>query len=132
MLHHALVTPHDYIGLFYSARTPDEFAYDDEWHRLARDGRIDLRQTITRSIGEAWSGPRGRIDRAQLESLLQESATLCFVCGPPTFVAETARLLAEARYPTLEDQDRGMDLTAESGSPPRRHEAGIRSATTCP
>jgi glycine betaine catabolism B len=95
MLHHALDAPHEYIGLFYSARTPEEFAYDEEWHRLARGGRIELRQTVTRSVGEVWSGPRGRIDRAQLESLLQDCATLSFICGPPTFVADTARLLAE-------------------------------------
>jgi NAD(P)H-flavin reductase len=99
MLHHALAAPHQYIGLFYSARTPDEFAYDEEWHTLARAGRIALRQTVTRSVGDAWRGPRGRVDRAQLESLLQHSATLCFICGPPMFVAETARLLAEVGIP---------------------------------
>jgi ferredoxin-NADP reductase len=99
MLHRALGTPHESIGLFYSARSPDEFAYDDEWRRLARDGRIELRQTVTRSVGELWSGPRGRIDRAQLASMVQDSATLCFVCGPPAFVADTAGLLTDVGIP---------------------------------
>ena len=40
----------DSIGVFYSARTPDDFAYENERLRaLADRGRIDLRQTITRS-----------------------------------------------------------------------------------
>jgi ferredoxin-NADP reductase len=99
MLHYALGIPHQRIGLFYSARTPDEFAFEPEWRGLAHEGRIELRQTVTRTAGEAWSGARGRIDRAQLESLLHDRATLSFICGPPAFVAEMSGLLRELGMP---------------------------------
>lgn len=95
MLHHALAIAHEDIGLLYSARTPDEFAYEDELRALARDGRIELRQTVTRTVDDAWGGPRGRIGRAELQSLVHNPATLCFICGPPALVAEMSALLAE-------------------------------------
>ena len=95
MLHHALAIPHNKIGLLYSARTPDEFAYENELRALARDGRIELRQTVTRTVSDLWSGPRGRIGRAELQPLVHNPATLCFICGPPALVAEMSALLAE-------------------------------------
>ena len=95
MLHHALAIPHNKIGLLYSARTPDEFAYENELRALARDGRIELRQTVTRTVSDMWSGPRGRIGRAELLPLVHNPATLCFICGPPALVAEMSALLAE-------------------------------------
>jgi Na+-transporting NADH:ubiquinone oxidoreductase subunit F len=95
MLHHALAIPHNKIGLLYSARTPDEFAYENELRALARDGRIELRQTVTRTVDDEWSGQRGRIGRAELQPLVHNPATLCFICGPPALVAEMSALLAE-------------------------------------
>lgn len=95
MLHHALVIPHEQVGLFYSARTPDEFAYEAELRTLAREGRIELRQTVTRTVDNAWSGARGRIGRAELQALVHDSATRCFVCGPPALVAEMSAHLGE-------------------------------------
>jgi ferredoxin-NADP reductase len=86
-------------GLLYSARTPDEFAYEDEFRALARTGRIDLRQTITRAGEFDWSGARGRIDRTALSALVHSPATLCFVCGPPPLVAEMTKLLEELSVP---------------------------------
>ncbi len=96
MLRHALAMPHREIGLVYSARTPDDFAYEGEWRALAREGRIELRQTITRTGGDAsWSGGRGRIGRAELQPLVHDPATLCFICGPAAMVDETTKLLQE-------------------------------------
>jgi ferredoxin-NADP reductase len=95
MLHHALALPKVEIGLLYSARTPDEFAYERELRALAQEGRIELRQTVTRTVGDAWSGQRGRIGRAELQPLVHNPATLCFICGPPALVAEMSGLLAE-------------------------------------
>src|SRR5512134_1097048 len=63
MLRHALHVPHRQIGLFYSARTPGEFAYESELRSLARDGHIELRQTVTRESADDWAGTRGRIGR---------------------------------------------------------------------
>jgi ferredoxin-NADP reductase len=95
MLHHALGIPHEQIGLFYSARTPDEFAYEAELRELARSGRIELRQTVTRSATDGWAGARGRLGRTELQSLVHDPATLCFVCGPPALVAEMSAHLME-------------------------------------
>jgi ferredoxin-NADP reductase len=95
MLHHALAIPHQQIGLFYSARTPDEFAYETEFRTLASQGRIELRQTVTRPVEGVWSGARGRFGRAELHPLVPDPDTLCFVCGPPAFVAEMSLALSE-------------------------------------
>jgi ferredoxin-NADP reductase len=95
MLRHALTLPHRNIGLFYSVRTPDEFAYEEELRRLARDGKIELRQTVTRANDANWTGPRGRLKRDALEELVHDPATLCFVCGPPSLVDEMPKLLGE-------------------------------------
>jgi aromatic O-demethylase, reductase subunit len=79
MLRHALGIPHDRIALFYSARTPGEFAFEAEFRALADAGTIDFRQTVTR---EGGSG-----------DLVGGGATLCFVCGPQSMVLEAPRLL---------------------------------------
>ena len=96
MLRHALAQPHRDISVVYSARTPDEFAYQDELRSLARDGRIALRQTVTRAAGlDGWSGGRGRIGREDLEPLAMDPATLFFICGPRQLVHQTMRLLEQ-------------------------------------
>ena len=99
MLRHALTIPHRDVGLFYSARTPDEFAYESEFRALATAKAIALRQTVTRANDTGWSGPRGRLDRSALSELVHDPATLCFVCGPPALVAEMPAVLAELGVP---------------------------------
>jgi ferredoxin-NADP reductase len=100
MLRHALHGPHEQIGLFYSARTPGEFAYERELQLLAREGRIELRQTVTRDLASgSWTGARGRIGLGDLAPLIHDPATMCFVCGPPALVEEMPRLLAELGIP---------------------------------
>jgi NAD(P)H-flavin reductase len=99
MLRHALALPHRNIGLFYSARTPDEFAYERELRTLAGAGEIELRQTVTRASDADWTGPRGRINRNALEELVHDPATLCFVCGPPTLVDEMPKILTDLGIP---------------------------------
>lgn len=89
MLHHALRIPHQEIGFLYSARTPDEFAYQEELKTLAAAGRIALRQTITReAAADSWQGRRGRICRDDLAPLVHATETLCFICGPPPLVQD--------------------------------------------
>lgn len=95
MLRHALAIPHREVGLLYSARTPDEFAFQDELRALAREGRIGLRQTVTRGGEHQWEGGRGRIGRAELQPLVHDPETLCFICGPASLVDDTKRLLEE-------------------------------------
>jgi NAD(P)H-flavin reductase len=99
MMRRALHLPHRNIGLFYSVRTPDEFAFEDELRALARSGEIELRQTVTRAVDADWTGPRGRLNRAALEELVHDPATLCFICGPPALVDEIPKVLAEMGIP---------------------------------
>ncbi len=99
MMQRALHLPHRNIGLFYSVRTPDEFAYESELRELARDGEIELRQTVTRALDADWTGPRGRLNRAALEELVHDPATLCFICGPPALVDEIPRILEQIGIP---------------------------------
>jgi ferredoxin-NADP reductase len=94
MLRHATGVRHEAIGLMYSARLPEEFAYAEEFRRMAGEGTIELRMTITRDVGPGgWTGTRGRITRAELEPLVHDRQTLCFVCGPPALVDEMPKLL---------------------------------------
>jgi ferredoxin-NADP reductase len=95
MLRHALTIRGHRIGLFYSARTPQDFAYETEFRTLAETGRIELRQTVTRAVDGDWSGARGRIGRAELQGIVHDPETLCFICGPPTLVGEMSAQLAD-------------------------------------
>jgi ferredoxin-NADP reductase len=100
MLRHALRMPHEAIGLLYSARGPGEFAYESELRELARNGRIELRQTVTRETDrEGWSGMRGRIGTGDLAPLVHDTETLCFVCGPPALVDDIPKLLTTLGVP---------------------------------
>jgi len=99
MMQRALHLPHRNIGLFYSVRTPDEFAYELELRGLADAGEIELRQTVTRATDMDWTGPRGRLNREALEELIHDPATLCFVCGPPALVDEIPRILSKMGIP---------------------------------
>jgi NAD(P)H-flavin reductase len=99
MMQRALHLPHRNIGLFYSVRTPDEFAFEGELRKLATAGDIELRQTVTRATDTDWAGPRGRLNRDALAELVHDPATLCFVCGPPALVEEIPRILTELGIP---------------------------------
>jgi NAD(P)H-flavin reductase len=99
MMQRALHLPHRNIGLFYSVRTPDEFAYEQELQGLAHAGEIELRQRVTRAPDIDWTGPRGRLNREALEELVHDPATLCFVCGPPALVDEMPKILVDLGIP---------------------------------
>jgi ferredoxin-NADP reductase len=81
------------ISLLYSARTPHDFAYLGELRGMARRGEITLSLTATRECTERWRGDRGRIAAAQLARLVDDPATLCFVCGPAAMVADVPPML---------------------------------------
>jgi ferredoxin-NADP reductase len=87
------------IGLIYSARNPDEFAYRDQLVALADDGRIDLRLTTTREAGKEWTGGRGRADEALIRSVLKSAQTRCLVCGPPLLIKDASTTLRAAGVP---------------------------------
>lgn len=96
MIRHARATGHaGRMSVLYSARTPDDFAYRGELRGMARRGDLKLILTATRGPDERWRGERGRITASQLELLLDDPATLCFVCGPATMVDDVPRLLRQ-------------------------------------
>lgn len=100
MLRHALAVPHEAIGLMYSARLPEEFAYAQEFQALADTGRLELRMTVTRDAAPGkWTGTRGRITREDLRPLVHDGRTLCFVCGPPSLVHEMPTVLQSLGVP---------------------------------
>jgi len=100
MIRHALASPSAHrVGLLYSARTPDDFAYEQELRMLATNGTIELCQTVTRAAETDWAGNRGRIDRASLATLVHDDRPLCFVCGPAAMVDEIPRMLVEMGVP---------------------------------
>jgi NAD(P)H-flavin reductase len=83
------------LHLLYSARTPADFAYLPELRRYEREGRLELALNVTREVPTRWRGQRGRIAGDQLAPLVEESATLCFVCGPSAMVEDVPRMLVE-------------------------------------
>ena len=101
MLDHALRRhPSQNLSLLYTARRSDEFAFVDELREHERRGRLELHQTVTRDENTSWGGRRGRIGRDHFEAVLHEPAsTLCFVCGPPSLVSDSAATLQELGVP---------------------------------
>ncbi len=96
MIRHARAIGHQgRMSVLYSARTPDDFAYRGELRGMARRGELRLMLTATRGPDERWRGERGRITLAQLDRLLDDPATLCFVCGPAAMVDDVPRMLRE-------------------------------------
>lgn len=82
------------MGLIYSARSAEEFAFRPELNALATAGRITAHFTVTRDNG-TWAGRRGRIDAALLEAALPSMQSLCLICGPPQLVADAGALLGK-------------------------------------
>ena len=96
MLRHAVLSgPPGELRVLYSARTTRDFAYLRELRAMARAGTIGLTLNATREFPPRWRGGRGRIARSQLALLVEDPATLCFVCGPAAMVAEVPPMLIE-------------------------------------
>jgi NAD(P)H-flavin reductase len=96
MLWHTLLAERDgTVALIYSVRSPEEFAYLDEFQRLEDEGRIEFRHTVTRAATEGWRGRQGRIDVRCLDGVVEPGNTLCFVCGPPALIGDLRPQLTE-------------------------------------
>ncbi len=94
MIRHAVLTGRGgRISLLYSARTPADFAYLTELRKMDRQGELQLSTTATREIPLRWRGARGRIVADQLAPLVEDPATLCFVCGPAAMVSDVPPML---------------------------------------
>lgn len=94
MLRHALAGGFaGRLTLLYSARSDRELAFLSELRRLDRAGRLHLEVTATRESSPGWRGGRGRFTLQRLERVVENPATLCFVCGPSSLVAEAPAIL---------------------------------------
>jgi len=81
------------MRLLYSARTPADFSYLRELRRMERARQIELRLTASREWSTRWGGGRGRITAEHLTPLVDDPATLCFVCGPTAMVEDVPVIL---------------------------------------
>jgi len=93
------------IALIYSARTPEEFAYLDEFLALDATGKLDLTLTLTGDAKD-WRHARGRAGDHHLADLATPD-TLCFICGPPSMVTDVPQALV--RLGIRRDQIRTED-----------------------
>ena len=82
------------VVLLYSARTAEEFAFDEEFAALDRQGRLRVHLTVTRDERTAeWPGRSGRVDDALLAAALPGRDAWCLVCGPAGFVGTVTATL---------------------------------------
>ena len=75
---------------------------------MARRGEIDLSLAATREFPPRWRGDRGRLVATQLSALVDDPATLCFVCGPAAMVADVPPMLRELGIDRTPDPAGGL------------------------
>ena len=112
MIDHAIRHhPRASLALLYSVRRPDEFAFLGELRAHHEAGRLDLHTTVTRDdVESGWAGGRGRIGPSHFQQLLHDPAdTLCFICGPPQMVAESAATLKLLGVPDSQIRTEGWN-----------------------
>lgn len=86
------------LSLAYSARSSKEFAYLKDVEAMRR-ASLRVLLTATREAPDSWRYDRGRLSQTRLAPLVESSATLCFVCGPPALVEEVPRALMNLGIP---------------------------------
>ncbi|MFZ0089808.1 MAG: ferredoxin reductase [Solirubrobacteraceae bacterium] len=95
--HHAALGATVPARLLYSSRSWEEVIYRGELQRLDTEPAIGVAFTLTRSWPSDWTGHRGRIDRALLETACWTPAQrpLIYLCGPNAFVEAGAEALVQ-------------------------------------
>jgi ferredoxin-NADP reductase len=92
--------------LLYSSKSLEDVIYREELAEMARlDPSLTIITTLTREHSRAWSGRRGRIDRALLMEACfpPRERPLTYICGPTQLVEDVSRDLVELGYdpPTI-------------------------------
>lgn len=94
------------IVLLYSARTPEEFAFRDEFDAMARQHpAAQVRYTVTRPAASetTWNGRTGRIDETLIEEALDGlDRPKVYVVGLPQMAQDVLGLL-RTRWGFVED-----------------------------
>jgi ferredoxin-NADP reductase len=93
--HHQAIESTVPVRLLYSARSLPDVIHRQELTRIAADGAVDIRFTLTREQPEGWRGYRGRIDQELLGEVAWQPSErpLVYVCGPTAFVETAASAL---------------------------------------
>jgi ferredoxin-NADP reductase len=82
--------------LLYSVREPGAVFYRDELQAISSwGGSVTLTYAYTRATPKDWPRPPGRIDASLIAETNWSSKLIptCYVCGPTSFVENTAALL---------------------------------------
>jgi len=88
------------VKLFYSARTPADFAYKSEFDAaIKQHANLRCIYTITRPDGTPWTGRVGRFDEAFFRDHLGPVGTLYYLCGPDRMIKEQAQILTALGVP---------------------------------
>ncbi|HSG05174.1 MAG TPA: FAD-binding oxidoreductase [Nitrospiria bacterium] len=88
------------IRLFYSARTPLDFAFKAEFDQQAGN-HPDMQcfYTVTRPGKEPWTGMTGRFGEDYFKSRIDTDAKGVFICGPPSMVKDGMNSLRKIGIP---------------------------------
>ena len=86
--------------LVYSAGTPDELLFRQEFEEMERDNpNVRCLLTVTRPVGDEWTGRTGRIDARLLREAHIDDRTLFYVCGPREMVESMLAMLVAEGIP---------------------------------
>lgn len=86
--------------LIYSASTPSELLFRDEFEAIAaHNPNFRTYFTVTRPHAEPWDGHIGRIDATALSAAGVDTNTLCYICGPPEMIRAILAALKEIGVP---------------------------------
>jgi len=100
--HRARVPSPPSASLIFSSRQYEDIIYRDELELLAaRDDRLRIAHTLTRSQPSGWTGYTRRIDQAMLGEAVAPlgNGVRAFICGPTALVETAANALLRLGLP---------------------------------
>lgn len=98
ILRHIVSTKLEHVRatLLYSNTHYEEIIYREDLQRLEKYSNIKVVHTLTRSHPADWQGYIGRINHQMILKEVEDIPTnLYYLCGPPRFVEDIAKILLE-------------------------------------
>ena len=95
------------VKLFYSARTPVDFAFKSEFDAAMKQYKnFQCVYTITRPGEIPWPGRAGRFDEAFFREHIGPPGAVYYLCGPDRMINETAQILKmlDVPYPSIRSE----------------------------
>lgn len=94
MIQHVLFLRHyETVSVVYSVRSIEDFAFRAELQRLSNSRKIHFLLNVSGGSHQNLKSGQGRITIERLSPMVRDPATLCFLCGPPTMVADVSMIL---------------------------------------